>query len=76
MWFWLTELSSTHANVVIVLKASWQSGSNSIFVYDLLGEPGRTPLFVDIPSAWGSVNGDHILVFSPCFVGELFKWGL
>jgi hypothetical protein len=43
-----------------VLKVSWHSGSNNIVVYDLLGKPGPTSMYVDLPSAWGSVYGDHI----------------
>jgi hypothetical protein len=43
-------------------------------VNDPLGESGRTPLFVGLPSAWGSVDGDCI--FSPYVVEELLKWGL
>jgi len=37
-----------------------------------LGEPGRTPLYVGLPSAWDSVDGD--LVF-PLFVGWLLFGG-
>jgi hypothetical protein len=36
---------------------------------DPLGEPGHTPLYVGLPSTWGSVDGDHI--FSLFFVGWL-----
>jgi len=38
-------------------------GSKSSVVNDPLGEPGRTLLYVGLPSAWGSVDGDRI--FSP-----------
>jgi len=31
--------------------------------YDPLGEPGRTPLYVGLPSLWGSVDSD--LMFFP-----------
>ena len=41
-------------------------GSNSCVVNDPLGEPVHTPLYVGLPSAWGSVDGDRI--FSP------FQW--
>ena len=34
-----------------------------------LGEPGRTPLYVGLPSTWGSMNDDQI--FFPFFVGGL-----
>jgi hypothetical protein len=61
---WLTGPWSTQVKVeVIVLKGSWHWGSDSSVVNDPLGEPGRTPLYVGLPSAWGSVDGDRI--FSP-----------
>jgi hypothetical protein len=41
-------------------------GRNSCVVNDPLGEPGHTQLYVGLPSAWGSVDGDRI--FSP------FSW--
>jgi hypothetical protein len=49
----------------IVLKAAWHWGSNSV-VDDPLGKPGRTPLYVGLQSAWGSVDGGYM--FSPQFV--------
>jgi len=53
---WLTGLWSTQAKVEgNVLKAAWHCGSYSSVVNDPLGEPGRTPLYVGLPSAWGSV---------------------
>lgn len=65
---WLTVLWSTQDTVeVIVLKAARRLGSNSSVVNDPLGEPG-------LPSAWGSVYGDHM--FSSCFLGEFLNWGL
>jgi len=36
--------------------------SDSCVVNDPLVEPGRTPLYVGLPSAWGSVDGDEMLV--------------
>ena len=39
-------------------KAAWRWGRDSSVVNDPLGEPGRTPLYVGLPSAWGSVDGD------------------
>ena len=42
----------------IVLKAAWHWGSDSSVVNDALEEPGRTPLYVGLTSAWGSVDGD------------------
>jgi len=53
----------------IVLKAAWHWGRDSSVVKDPLGEPGRTPVCVGLPSTCGSVDGDHI--FSPFFVGGL-----
>jgi hypothetical protein len=38
-------------------------GSDSGVVNDPLRVPGRTPLYVDLPSTWGSVDGDRM--FSP-----------
>jgi hypothetical protein len=35
----------------------------SAIKYTSLGEPGRTPLYVDLPSPWGSVDSD--LMFLP-----------
>jgi hypothetical protein len=56
---WLTGLWSTQAKMEgIVLKAAWHRSSDSNAVKDPLGEPGRTPLYVGFPSAWGSVDGD------------------
>jgi len=52
-----------------VLKAAWYWGRDSSVLNDPLGEPGRTPLYVGLPSTWGSVDGDQI--FSPFFVGGL-----
>ena len=37
---------------------------------DSLGEPGRTPLYVGLPSACGSVEGD-LNVFLRIYVGGL-----
>ena len=68
---WLTGLWSTQAIVEsIVPKAAWHWGRDNSVVNDPLGEPGRTPLYVGLPSTWGSVNGDHM--FSPHFVRGLF----
>ena len=52
-----------------MLKAAWYWGRDSSVLNDPLGEPGRTPLYVGLPSTWGSVDGDQI--FSPFFVGGL-----
>jgi hypothetical protein len=41
-------------------------GSDCSVVKDPLGEPGRTPFYVDLPSAGGSVNGDLMLFLSVC----------
>jgi len=58
----------------IVLKVAWHWGSNSSVINDPLGEPVCTPLYVDLPSTWGSV--DTGCMFSPDFMGELLKWRL
>jgi len=63
---------STQANLeVIVLKAAWKWGSSSSVVSNPLVEPGRTPLYLGLPSSRDSVDGDHIF---PRFVGELLNW--
>jgi hypothetical protein len=68
---WLTGLWSTHAKVEgIVLRAAWHWGRDSSAINDPRREPGRTPLYVGLPSAWGSVDGD--LMFSPYVGGVLF----
>jgi len=60
----LTGLWSTQAKVEgIVLKAAWHCGSDGNIVNGPLVEPGRTPLYVGLLSAWGSVDGDRM--FSP-----------
>ena len=49
---WLTGLWSTQAMVEgIVLKVAWCWGRDNSVVNDPLGEPGRTPLYVGLPSA-------------------------
>ena len=65
---WPMELWSTQVKVEgIVLKAACRWGSDRSVVNDSLVEPGRTPLYVGLPSVWGSVDGD--CKFSPF-------WGL
>jgi len=49
-----------------VLKVAWHRGSNSTVVNDPFWELGRTPLNVDVPFAWGSVDGDHVF--------PMFRW--
>jgi hypothetical protein len=67
---WLTGLWSTQAKVEgIVLKAAWHWGRDCSVVNDPLGEPDRTPMYVGLPSMWGSVDSDQ--TFSPFFVGGL-----
>jgi len=71
----LTGLWSTQAKVEgIVLKAAVHWGSNSSVINNPFGEPGHTPLYVGLPSAWASVDGD--CMFFPHFLGELLNWGL
>ena len=55
----LMGLWSTEAKVEgIVPKAAWHWGRGSTVVNDPLGEPGRTPFYVGLLSAWGSMDGD------------------
>jgi len=64
---WLTGLWSTQAKVEgIVLKAAWYWGSDCSVVNDPLEEPGCTPLYVGLPSTWGSMDCDQM--FSPFFL--------
>jgi len=53
-----------------VRKRNRHWGRYSRVVKDPLGETGRTPLSIRLPSAWGSVEGDH--VFFPYVGGLLF----
>ena len=70
---WLTGLWSNQAKVEgIVLKAARHWGSDSSVLNDPLGEPGRTSLYVGLPSTWGSVDGDQ--VFFPVFHGRAPYW--
>jgi len=54
-------------------RAAWHWGRDSSVVNDPLGEPGCTPLYVGLLSAWGSVDGD--LMFFPICRQAPF-WGL
>jgi len=45
----------------ILLKVAWHWCSDSNVVNDPLVEPGRTTLYVDFPSAWGSMTVDFCL---------------
>ena len=50
---WLTGLWSTQANAEgTVLKAAWHWGRDCSVINDPLEEPGRTPLYVGLPSTW------------------------
>jgi len=56
----LTGLWSTQAKVEgIMLKAAWHWGNDGSVVNGPLVKPCRTPLYVGLPSAWGSVDGDR-----------------
>jgi hypothetical protein len=58
---WLRGLWSTQAKVeIIVPSAAWRWGRDSSVVNDPLGEPGYTPFYVALSSAWGSVDGDQM----------------
>jgi len=46
----------------IELKAAWHWGINNSVINDHLGEPGCTPLYVGLPSTWGSVEVECFLV--------------
>jgi len=64
---WLTGPWSTQAKVEgTVPKAAWHGGRDSSVVNNPLGEPGRTPLYVGFPSAWGSVDGDLMFFLYVC----------
>jgi len=57
-------LWSTQAKVErSVLKAEQHWGSNSSVENNPLGESVCTPLYVGLPSGWGSVDGDHMSPF-------------
>ena len=43
-----------------MLKVAWYWGRDCCVLNDLLGEPERTPFYVDLPSMWGSVDGDQM----------------
>jgi hypothetical protein len=59
---WLMGLWSTQAQVEgIVPKAAWHWGRHSSVINNPLGEPGHTPLYVGLLSAWGPVDSDQIL---------------
>ena len=74
----LTLLWSIQAKVEGVPKAPWHWGSNNSVVKDPLEEPGRTPLYVGLPSAWGSVDGDRmfsLLSWESYLTGGLWEIG-
>jgi len=58
----------------IMLKAAMHWGSKSNVVNDPRGEPGHTPFYVGLLSAWGAMDIDH--TFSPHFMAKLLNWGL
>ena len=60
LWHTLTNGAlSTQAKVEgIVPRAAWHWGRESSVINDPLGEPGHTPLYVGLPFAWGSMDGD------------------
>jgi len=58
----------------IVLKAAWHWGRDSSVVNNPLGEPGHTPLYVGLPSTWGSVNSDLMFFLYVCRRAPF--WGL
>ena len=61
------------------MKAAWHWGSDRSVLNDHLEEQGCTPLYVSLPSTWGSVDGD--CMFSPHIMRRLlfadsnrYKW--
>jgi hypothetical protein len=57
---WLTVLWSTQTKVEgIVTRAAWHWVGDSSVINVPLGELGRSPLYVGLPSALGSVDGDY-----------------
>jgi hypothetical protein len=57
---WLTGLLSTQTKVEgIMLKAAWHWGRDNGVVNYPHGEPGRTPFYIGLLSAWGSVDVDR-----------------
>ena len=72
---WLTGLRSTQAKVEegIVPNTAWHWGRDDSVTNDPPGEPGCTPLYVGLPSAWGSMDGE--LMFFPICRRAPF-WGL
>ena len=68
---WLIGPWSTQAKVEgIVPKTAWHWDRDS----SVINEPGYTPLYVDLLSAWGSVDGD--LMFFLCVYRRAPFWGL
>jgi hypothetical protein len=58
---WIAGLWSTQVKVEgMVLKAAWYCGRDCSVVNDLVGEPGRTPLYVGLLSTWGSEDGEQM----------------
>jgi hypothetical protein len=59
---WLTRLWPPQAKLEgIELKGAWHWGIYNSVINDPLGKPGCTPLYVGLPSTWGSVEGDCFL---------------
>ena len=64
---WLMGLWSTQAKVEgIVLRAARHWGRECSVVNDPLGDPDHTPLYVGLPSAWGSVDSDLLFFLYVC----------
>jgi hypothetical protein len=75
MKHWLTGLWSAQAKVeCIVPKAALHWGRDSSVVNDPLREPGRTPFYVGLLSAWGSMDSD--LMCSLYICRRTPFWGL
>jgi hypothetical protein len=57
----------------IVSRVPCHWGSNSSVVNNPPGDPDRTPLYVGLPSTWGSVDSDYVF---PAFRGRAHFGGL
>jgi hypothetical protein len=65
--YWRIGLWSTPAKVEgIVLKAAWHWGRDCSVVNYTLVKPGRTPLYVGLPSTWGDVDGEQMFSTFSC----------
>ena len=52
------------------LKAAWHWGRKCCVINEPLGEQGRTPLYVGLPSMWGSVYVDQFFSVRGLLIGD------